>query len=205
MGIWGVITLGLSWLLAAQVAALETPQVAALAKTRALPGDEHIKAMADAMRQLAANLDGLKFDPPEPVGTGVKSDLGEGLQVPPAPPPGPAPNDVTQALLEAQASADEKKEQAKMYVKPPGCRPTTSAELRDYAGYKTNCARLQRQTPVSLKVTNLKVTQISEAREEISVVLTLHLSWMDPAIATHSVESLWSPNIDFLDVVISVG
>jgi len=183
-----VVLLGLVSLVV-PVASLETHRVSELSE------NEHIRAMQEAMRELAANLEDLKFEP-HPT-----SDLGESAEVPPAPPPGPAPNDVTQALLEAQASADEKKEQAKMYLKPPGCRPTTSEELQRYSQYRTDCAHQHHQTPISLNVTNLEITDISDGRGEISVILTLYMSWTDPAISTQPMETLWTPNIDFQEVV----
>jgi hypothetical protein len=127
--------------------------------------------------------------------------LGESAD-PPA--PGPAPSDLTQALLEAQASSDEKKEEAKMLLKPPGCRPTSSEELRDYGTLKTQCAaQPTRKTQISVGVPRVHVIDVDDLKDRLTASLTVSYSWTDPALSEHSLDSLWQAQteFDFLDVV----
>lgn len=56
---------------------------------------------------------------------------------------------------------------------------------------------------MQLAVSEFQVQRIDDGRAEFGAALTLALSWTDPAVATESVEALWSPEaqLDFVDVV----
>lgn len=141
---------------------------------------------------------------PEP--TGLR--LGEAQSAPPpAPPPGPAPTDLQAAMIESQLRAKNEAKEAelrtKVLLKPPGCRPSTQAELNSYGEFRTNCSNTGNYTPVSLNVTSVEVTLIDEAKQQFSVRLALRFGWSDPDLATEPVTALWQPqnHIDFLNVV----
>jgi len=118
----------------------------------------------------------------------------------------PATKGSTQAVKKAQASAAATAAQ-KMLLKPPGCRPTTEKQLREFDSQRTKCALTlpapsaftspPTQTPIEVSLSDVRLTSLSDETQQFTMEFTRKFKWKDAKAESIDIGSLWNPRMMF--------